>query len=394
MRPPSRACARLTRAGRHDTRSQPFSSAPRGALLIVGIRLLAKGPNAVQTNEDQEFAQVAEGPPPRKPPGSPQGARLHHQQAESALQGAPGLKPGGQRHDPCNRRAAASPPATERRRAHQILHLNFAGGGLPCPSCEGPFVPLVTAMSVLAALCSRCPPQRPPAPDKVSDKPPAEAPAKPELSRAQRLDELFAKLKRAGRSRRGPAHCRKHRRHLARVRQPDRRSADEMVREGGRRQALRDGARPPRSGDGSGAGLRRGMERAGHGPFPDERLQQGDGRHRQDPVARAPPFRRSLRHGQHLQGARQGQAGDGGAGEGSRRSIPPTERPRRGWASSPTTWRGKASDAAARSRRHGRRAHAARRGEALRCRSARPSRYRRYAAGWWRPACRAARPPS
>src|SRR5690606_9929213 len=44
-----------------------------------------------QDNEDQELAQGAQGASPRKPAGSPQGPRLHHQQVRSALQGAPGL---------------------------------------------------------------------------------------------------------------------------------------------------------------------------------------------------------------------------------------------------------------------------------------------------------------
>jgi len=44
-----------------------------------------------QNDEDQEFAQGAEEQASREPHGSPQGPHLHHQQAESAVQGAPRL---------------------------------------------------------------------------------------------------------------------------------------------------------------------------------------------------------------------------------------------------------------------------------------------------------------
>jgi hypothetical protein len=70
-----------------------LNSALNGALLIVGItgRIFVPRNLRIRKNEDQEFAQVPEDPSPRKPPGSSQGPRLHHQQAEPALQGTPGL---------------------------------------------------------------------------------------------------------------------------------------------------------------------------------------------------------------------------------------------------------------------------------------------------------------
>lgn len=56
-------------------------------------------------------------------------------------------------------------------------------------------LPLLTALSVLGALAS-LPAAAAPGEAKVSDKPPAATATKPEPSRAERLDRLFAKLKR------------------------------------------------------------------------------------------------------------------------------------------------------------------------------------------------------
>src|SRR5690606_10773381 len=63
-----------------------------GAFLIEEIRRTRVALQyADRKNEDQEFAQVAQGSSSREPPCSPQGPHLHHQQAESALQGSSGL---------------------------------------------------------------------------------------------------------------------------------------------------------------------------------------------------------------------------------------------------------------------------------------------------------------
>src|SRR5262245_39998783 len=45
-------------------------------------------------HEGQEFVEIAAWAPPGQPPGAAQGPRLHHQQDQPALQGAPGLNPG------------------------------------------------------------------------------------------------------------------------------------------------------------------------------------------------------------------------------------------------------------------------------------------------------------
>jgi hypothetical protein len=45
----------------------------------------------IKKNEDQKFAESAQGPSPREPSGSPQRPRIHHQQVEPTLQGSSGL---------------------------------------------------------------------------------------------------------------------------------------------------------------------------------------------------------------------------------------------------------------------------------------------------------------